>query len=188
MYTYSTINFYELKPAELCDVVIHRFHIPMEMAAEQIMHYFELERQEDFTVPPAADLQQLLFHKMQSELFQVVRKETTILFPMIRNTQPHTASGGYIQQSAFESVQQSFQKITLLQQKLRQVTNNFLLKGEWSNLYKICVNDMCMMEQQIQQYMYVAQNILYPSVLKSGHTCVLQANQEKNIDHTASID
>lgn len=188
MYTYSTINFYELTPAQLCDVISQKFHIPMEMAASQIMSYFELERQDDPTAPAAADLQQLLFHKMQGELLQVIRKEATILFPMIRNTQPHTDGGGYIQQSAFDNMQQSFQKISLLLQKIRQVANNFLLRGHWSNYYKICVNDMCMMEQLIQQYIYVEQNILYPAVLKSGNTCVLQPGNKENIDHNASID
>ncbi len=53
MYTYATINFYELTPAELCDVISQKFHVPMEMAAEQIMSYFELERQDDPTAPSA---------------------------------------------------------------------------------------------------------------------------------------
>lgn len=86
MFAYSIINFHELTPGNLCNVIANKFHFPIQHLAEQVMTYFYLERQEDSNAPAATDLQQLLFGKMQTEITQIIRKETTVLFPVIRNT------------------------------------------------------------------------------------------------------
>ncbi|CAL1521166.1 hypothetical protein [Chitinophaga sp. MM2321] len=181
MHAYALINFHELSPAALCDIIVNKFHLPVEQTAEQVMAYFLLERQEDPTTPTAADLQQLLFAKMQAECIQLIRKESTILFPVIRNTSIHNTGKKCIQPAAYESIQQSFQKILLLLQKLRQVTDNYLIQGHWSSAYKICLSDMYTMEQTLQQWIYVEQNILYPAVMHANTIVVKQDDLTNNI-------
>jgi iron-sulfur cluster repair protein YtfE (RIC family) len=180
MYPYAIINFHELTPSALCDVIANKFHLPLTQTAEQVMAYFNLERQEDHSAPAAADLQQLLFGKMQTEVSQLIRKEATILFPVIRNISTHNTGKKNIQPAAAESVQQSFQKILLLLQKLRQVSGNYQLQHNWSSAYKICVSDMFVMEQILQQWIYIEQNILYPAVMP-GHTIVVTQHDINNI-------
>lgn len=184
MHPYAIINFHELTPAALCDVIANKFHHPIERTAEEVMAWFNLERQDDPTAPATADLQQLLFAKMQTEIIQLMRKETSIIFPVIRNASIHKKGRKSLQPTTYDSIQQSFQKIMLLLQKIRQVTGNYLLQGYWSSAYKICISDMYTMEQLLQQWLYIAQNILYPAVLPAN-TIIIRQDEILN---TVSID
>ncbi|WP_212001011.1 hypothetical protein [Chitinophaga sp. HK235] len=184
MHPYAIINFHELTPAALCDVITSKFHQPIEHTAEEIMAWFNLERQDDPSAPATADLQQLLFTKMQTEFTQLMRKETSIIFPVIRNAAIHNKGQKSLQPAVYDSIQQSFQKIILLLQKLRQVTGNYLLQGHWSAAYKICISDMYSLEQLLQQWIYVEQNILYPAVLPANTIVIRQ----EEIINTVSID
>lgn len=64
MFAYSIINFHEQTPGNLCNVIANKFHFPVHHLAEQVMTYFNQERQEDRNLPATADLQPLLFGKM----------------------------------------------------------------------------------------------------------------------------
>ncbi|NSL89376.1 hypothetical protein [Chitinophaga solisilvae] len=184
MYPFAIINFHELSPAALCDVVVNKFHQPIENIADQVMAWFNLEKQEDVTVPAAADLQQLLFSSIQAECTLIIRKENSVLFPVIRNAAVHNNGKKALQPAAYESIRQSFQKILLLLQKLRQVTGNYLVQPQWSSGYKICVSDMYSLEQLLYQWLYIEQNILYPAVLPPNTIIIRQ----EELINTVSID
>lgn len=179
MFAYSIINFHELTPGNLCNVIANKFHFPIHHLADQVMTYFNLERQEDLSAPSAADLQQLLFSKMQTEIAQLVRKETMVLFPVIRNLSAQHNHKKNIRPAAYDSIQQSFQKILLLLSKLRQISANYQLQDQWSTAYKLCVGDIFISEQLIQQWIYVEQNILYPAAIP-GHTMIISQQDIKN--------
>ena len=180
MFSYSIINFHELTPGNLCNVIANKFHFPIHHLADQVMTYFNLERQEDRSAPPAADLQQLLFGRMQTEITQLIRKETTVIFPVIRNTCALSQNKKNIRPAAYNSIQQSFQKISLLLQKLRQISANYQLQEQWSTAYKLCVGDIFTTEQLLQQWIYVEQNILYPAAIP-GHTMVITQHDINNV-------
>ncbi|SKA15314.1 hypothetical protein SAMN04488128_1021140 [Chitinophaga eiseniae] len=184
MHPYAIINFHELTPAALCDVIVNKFHQPIERTAEEVMAWFNLERQDDPTAPATADLQQLLFAKMLTEIAQLMRKETTLIFPVIRNAAIHKKGRKSLKPTAYDGIRPSFDKIMLLLQKLRQVTGNYLLQGHWSPAYKICLSDMYTVEQLLQQWHYIAQNILYPAVLPAN-TIIIRQDE---IFNTVSID
>lgn len=180
MFAYSIINFHELTPGNLCNVISNKFHFPVQHMTEQVMTYFNLDRQEDANAPAVADLQQLLFGKMHAEITQLVRKETSVMFPVIRNTSALHKSQKGLRPAAYDSIQQSFQKILALLQKLRQVSGNYQLHEQWSNEYKLCIGDMFVTEQLLQQWIYVAQNILYPTAIP-GHTVVTSQHDIDNV-------
>lgn len=180
MFAYSVINYHELTPGLLCNVIANKFHAPIQQLTEQVMAYFNLERQEDRKAPETADLQHLLFTKMQAETTQLIRKEATVLFPVIRNTSALNKSSKCLQPGAYESIQQAFQKILLLLQKLRQISANYQLQQHWSSEYKICIGDMMTAEQLIQQWIYVEQNILYPAAIP-GQTIVVTQPAINNV-------
>jgi iron-sulfur cluster repair protein YtfE (RIC family) len=180
MFAYSIINFHELTPGSLCNVIANKFHFPIQHLADQVMTYFNLERQEDRDAPATADLQQLLFGKMQTEIAQLIRKETTVLFPVIRNRPALPQNKKNIRPAAYDSVQQSFQKILLLLQKIRQISANYQLQDHWSTAYKLCVGDIFITEQLLQQWIYVEQNILYPAAIP-GHTMVITQHDINNV-------
>ncbi|SHL90211.1 hypothetical protein SAMN05444266_105413 [Chitinophaga jiangningensis] len=184
MLPFAIINFHELCPAELCEVTVHKFHTPVEQTAEQVMSYFLLDRQDDGNAPAAADIQHLLFSRMQAEILQVIRKESTILFPVIEKAQENQENIRCIQPNTYQSIRSSYQKITLLLQKLRQVTGNYQLQPSWSNAYKLCIGDMYLLELLVHQWMYVTQNILYPAVTKPGTIMI----QQDDLPHSSSID
>jgi iron-sulfur cluster repair protein YtfE (RIC family) len=180
MFAYSIINYHELTPGLLCNVIANKFHTPIQQLIDQVMTYFNLERQEDRQAPPSADLQHLLFGKMQTETSQLIRKESTVLFPVIRNASALNKSTKNLQPGAYDSIQQSFHKIILLLQKLRQVSSNYQLQQHWSAEYKICINDMMVTEQVIQQWIFIEQNILYPAAIP-GHTIIVSQNEIDNV-------
>lgn len=180
MFAYSIINFHEQTPGNLCNVIANKFHYPIHHLAEQVMAYFNMERQEDLNAPATADLQQLLFGKMYSEITELISKETTVLFPVIRNTSSRNKNQKNIRPAAYDSIQQSFQKILLLLQKPRQISANYQLQKHWSPEYKLCVNDIFTTEQLLQQWIYVEQNILYPAAIP-GHTIVITQHDINNV-------
>ncbi|RFS23457.1 hypothetical protein DVR12_10610 [Chitinophaga silvatica] len=180
MFAYSIINYHELKPGHLCNVIANKFHAPIQQLIDQVMTYFNLDRQDDKQAPAVADLQHLLFGKMQTETSQLIRKETSVLFPVIRNASALNKSTKNLQPGAYDSIQQAFQKILLLLQKLRQVSSNYQLQQHWSAEYKLCVNDMLIAEQVIQQWIYIEQNILYPAAIP-GHTIVVSQHEINNV-------
>lgn len=180
MLAYSIINFHELTPGNLCNVIASKFHLPISHQTEQVMTYFNLDRQEDHTAPPAADLQQLLFGKLQAETAQLIRKESTVLFPVIRNSFALNNNKKNIPQTVYNSIQQSFQQVLLLLQKIRQVSGNYQLQAKWSPAYKLCIGDLFITEQLIQQWIYVEQNILYPAAIP-GHTVVVTEHEINNV-------
>jgi len=141
------------------------------------MTYFNVDLQEDRSVPAVADLQQLLFGKMQAEIIQLIRKETSLLFPAIRDT---SAGNKNLRTAAYNNIQQSFQKIQLLLQKVRQISGNYQLQEQWSTEYKLCIGDMFITEQLLQQWIYVAQNILYPAAVP-GHTAIISQHDIDNV-------
>ncbi|MGO4294760.1 hypothetical protein [Chitinophaga sp. RAB17] len=180
MFAYSIINFHELTPGNLCNVIASKFHFPIHHLAEQVMTYFNQERQKDRDAPATADLQQLLFGKMYTEIAQLIRKETTILFPVICNTSPLNKNQKTIRPAVYDSIQQSLQKILLLLQRLRQISANYQLQKHWSPEYKLCVNDIFTTEQLLQQWIYIEQNILYPAVIP-GHTIMITQHDINNV-------
>ncbi|MFB6455928.1 hypothetical protein ACE38W_11715 [Chitinophaga sp. Hz27] len=184
MHAFAIINFHELTPPALCDVVRHKFHHAIEQAADQVASYFTLERQDDTFAPSSADIQQLLFSRLHAEVIQTIRKEDTILYPVIKSQQPQSPPIKCIQHATFVTIRHSFQKITLLLQKIRQVAGNYQIQSNWSSAYKLCINDMYITEQLIMQWIYVTQNILYPSVTKPG-TIIIEQNDFNN---ATSID
>gem|GEM_PF-783583 len=184
MLPFAIINFHELCPAELCEVIAHKFHTPVEQTAEQVLSYFAIDRQDDQQAPPATDIQHLLFSRMQAEILQLVRKEGTILFPVVITAYGNREDVRCIQPATYHSIRSSHQKITLLLQKLRQVTDNYQLQATWSNAYKLCVGDMYSLEQLVHQWIYVTQNILYPAVTKPGTMIIRQ----DDLPHSSSID
>jgi hypothetical protein len=40
MFAYSIINFHELTPGSLCNVIANKFHFPIHQLADQVMTYF----------------------------------------------------------------------------------------------------------------------------------------------------
>ncbi|RAJ85419.1 hypothetical protein CLV59_102122 [Chitinophaga dinghuensis] len=184
MHAFAIINFHELSPTTLCDVVVHKFHHPIEQTADEIMTYFNLELPDDSQVAGSAAIQQLLFSRLHAEFSQVIRKEATILYPVIREKCVLEEKYKCIQPATYESIRQAFQKITLLLQKLRQVSDNYQIQQTWSSEYKLCVSNLYMLEQLIQQWLYIEQNILYPTVTKPGTIIV----QQDELNNTSSID
>ncbi|GEP92846.1 Iron-sulfur cluster repair protein YtfE, RIC family, contains ScdAN and hemerythrin domains [Chitinophaga terrae (ex Kim and Jung 2007)] len=176
MFAHSIINYHELTPGLLCNVIANKFHAPIQQLIEQVMAYFNLEKQEDGKAPQAADLQHLLFGKMQAETNQLIRKETSVLFPVIRNASILNKGQKTLQPGAYDSIQQAFQKILLLLQKLRQVSANYQIQQHWSAEYKLCIGDMIATELLIQQWIYIEQNILYPATLPGQTTVISHAD------------
>ncbi|HEY9256937.1 hypothetical protein [Chitinophaga sp.] len=68
---------------------------------------------------------------------------------------------------------------TAVLQKLRQISANYQLQEHWSTTYKLCVSDIFITEQLLHQWIYVAQNILYPAAIP-GHTVVITQHDINN--------
>ncbi|HVI48017.1 MAG TPA: hypothetical protein VM802_24325 [Chitinophaga sp.] len=178
-YANAIINFHEMTPAALCDVISSKFHLPVEQTAAQVIAYFNTGKQEDPTAPAVADLQHLLFSRMQTECLLLIRKEHALIFPLIRNIASHNTRK--LQPSIYENIHQSFQKILLMLQKIRQITSHYLVQVYWSSAYKLCISNMFTTEQLLQQWIYVEQNILYPAVLPACNIFHHHANNDNDI-------
>ncbi|MES2774803.1 MAG: hypothetical protein V4722_11500 [Bacteroidota bacterium] len=157
------VNVTELEPADLCNYLEHKCYTGLGQSLQTITHYIE-----DLSAEPEGAEQvhlcSLLFQKLKDETGQLIRNDTLIIFPLIRNdkgTKPCTA-----RKLPVELIRSMHQKIMQLLERIRHQNNNYISKPTWSNTLRICTNELFQLEQQLQQVIYMKENTLLPKVEK----------------------
>jgi iron-sulfur cluster repair protein YtfE (RIC family) len=157
------VNINELEPADLCNYLEHKSYSGIQQSLQTISHYIEDLLQQ----PDGAEqvhLCSLLFAKLKDEVEQLMRNDTLIIFPLIRNdkgTKPCTA-----RKLPVELIRTMNQKIMQLLERIRHQSNNYISKSTWGNALRICNNELYQLEQQLQQVIYIKENSLLPKVEK----------------------
>ena len=154
-----------LDAAGLCFLIENECHTAIEDSFTGVQGYLSGGATPNLPLP-ATELLQILYSKLNDEVKQLFRKEKLLLFPAIRNqAEDNTA----VQISVPDSIQHTHKVITNLLLKIRQVLNNYLIEPTWNQEWKSCVNELFHLEGKIHQWIYIEQNLLYPSVSGLSH-------------------
>jgi iron-sulfur cluster repair protein YtfE (RIC family) len=161
-----------LTPEGLCNLIQMEYQPEIAASCATIEKYFSLHPYIKELPLSVSELTQLLFGKLNDELKHLFLKETGIVFPCIRKSYHGTenVNGVCLDAKVFETVHNTHQIIIGLTQKIRHLLNNFVVKSNWSKDWKICVNELFLLESKILQWIHVEQNLLYPKVVNKNKT------------------
>ena len=141
----------------LCMLIENECQSEIRSSCKVIADYFAENTKQE--VPdPLYELVQLLFTKLQDEVEHLFRKETVLIFPVIKNVK----SAYTILSKVTESIYQTQQGIINLLLKLRQLLNNYTVQPGWSREWRSCVNELFVLEREVHQWIYIEQSVLYP--------------------------
>lgn len=161
-----------LTPEGLCNLIQMEYQPEIMMCCTNIEKYFLLHPYIKELPLSVSELIQLLFRKLQDELKHLFLKESGIVFPCIKKSYHGTenVNGNCLDSKVFETVHGTHQVIIGLTQKIRHLLNNFVVKPNWSKEWKLCINEMFLLESKIFQWIHIEQNLLYPKVVTKHKT------------------
>lgn len=154
------VDYNSLMPEELCNYLEHKVYGSIRQLLQTCHHYNGQLHTMEKDVP--SDLLGLVFMRLQDETQQMMRNDELIIFPLIRNdkgTRPCPA-----RKLPVEMMRQMHQKILQLLEKIRMLSNNYIAKPGWSSAYKIYCSELFSLEQQLQQAIYIKENVLLEKV------------------------
>jgi iron-sulfur cluster repair protein YtfE (RIC family) len=131
---------------------------------EEYLH----EVEEEQSTSGKEDLVMLLFYKLKDELEQMLRNDTIIVFPLIR----HEIGQAYHANMPLPTamIHQMHKKILKLLDKLRTQVNSYLVKPEWSESFRLFCDELFTLDQQVQQAIYIKENVLLKKVQATSGT------------------
>lgn len=146
-----------LVPADLCNYLEHKFYNGIRQLLQTVHHYINGLNNDGESLAQA-DLLGLLFMRLQDETQQMIRNDELIIFPLIRNDKGLRPCPA--RKLPIEMMRQMDQKIMQVLEKIRLLSHNYIVQPGWNASFKICCNEMFNLEQQLQQAIYIKENVL----------------------------
>jgi iron-sulfur cluster repair protein YtfE (RIC family) len=110
------------------------------------------------------ELMSILYYRMKDEIEQLIRNDTLIIFPLIRNDQQVTPCQG--RKLPLEMIHSKNKKIIFMLDKMRAMANNYIAKPDWTSGFRMLCDELHNLEQQVMQAIYLKENVLLPAVEK----------------------
>ncbi len=157
----------ELLPPQICSYIETKHYVPIKQSLKLLSSHAEAMTQTMKAEEPDAEklnLAALLFVRLRDETEQLIRNDTIIIFPLVRNQQD--VPERHRPNLPLQMVREKNKKILSLLEKLRQTANNYILKPEWTTEARLFFEELFGLEQMIQQAIYLKENVLLPRFLK----------------------
>ncbi len=177
-----------LTPEGLCNLIQLEYQPEIMKSCSEIESFLMLHPYIKELPLSVSEMAQLLFRKLEDELKHLFLKESGIVFPCIKKSYKGTENlkDNCLDTKVFETVHNTHQVIIGLTQKLRQLLNNYVVKPAWSKEWKLCINEMFLLENKILQWVHIEQNLLYPKVVGKNklthHIINNLRNNEQNLN------
>lgn len=156
MHTLQIINYYNFSSEELCQYLEERYYTQILSDMLTVQKYLtQLACNEDSDV---VSVMNVVFQQLEQEVKQLFTKDKLLLFPYFKKQTEVNIN--------LQPVQQIHQKIQTILIQLRKLLNNYIQQPDWSNGYKICVNELYALEQSIHQVLYIKENYLWAKLNK----------------------
>lgn len=151
------INYHDLSVDELCQYLEERCYskilLDMESIQECLLQMIDTEDSE------LLNILHVVFFQLQTEVKQLFTKDRIILFRHIKSRTETPIN--------LIPISQIHQKINTIMMQLRKLLNNYVQQPDWSNAFKICFNELYLLEQSLQHVLYLKENFLWTQVNKS---------------------
>ncbi|MFN7539375.1 MAG: hypothetical protein ACK5RQ_04940 [Bacteroidota bacterium] len=151
-----------IAPSELCYQIEQECHPELLTICKDIAAYFGGQEHWGFS-DPIAEMVQLVFFKMEDEMKHLLLKEKNLIFPGIKSKQRLFV----LTPAAWKYIVNTQRVIAELMERIRHLLNHFQTKPTCSKEWQQCVQQFFELEKKIHQWIFVEQNLLYPSSLQS---------------------
>ncbi len=148
----STLDYSNYTAEELCHYIENKHYALLKHKFEAAFSYFQ-ELHDEKNYIETEHLLVLLFKKLKEEVFQLIRRDIMVIFPMICSLEEG-------QHHVFVSSLQAHKRIVDLLQKIRALTNNYIQQPEWTKMYRFCCIELLELEELIQQIIYMKENFI----------------------------
>ncbi len=157
------VEINELTPGKLCSYIENKHYQPIKVLLETLTGYME-EWTDESKEPEKVELMSILFYRLKDEVEQLIRNDTLIIFPLIKNDYDDTPCKG--RKLPVDMIQTKNKKIMYLLDKMRQMANGYLAKEDWTQHFRLMCDELHNLDQQVLQTIYLKENALLPKVLK----------------------
>lgn len=157
------VEINELSPGKLCNYIDNKHYQPIKHLLDTITEYIE-EWTAEATEADQVEVVSILFYRLKDEIEQLIRNDTLIIFPLIRNDQQVEASK--CRKLPVEMIHSKNKKIMYLLDKLRHIANDYIAKPNWTQQFRLLCDELHNLDQQVLQTIYLKENVLLPKVEK----------------------
>ena len=120
------VEINELPPGKLCAYINSKHYQPVRRLLETLTDYIE-----EWTDEPAdsdmVPLVSILFYRLKDEIDQLIRNDTLIIFPLIKEENEGEAGKG--RKLPLEMIQSKNKKIMYLLEKMKHMANGYITHG-----------------------------------------------------------
>ena len=164
MRSYPNINFSVFSIFEVCDFVMDRVHIDIEIQLDSIQKAVS-ENDNIFLQLDKQHILPILFLQLKDECNQLIRLESLIFFPFIKSkiTEPEF----FIPEPILKKLFGYQELIMALYSRIKLNMNNFLSMQQYSSTEQIIINDLGKLESLISDWIYLVQNNIINGVKKN---------------------
>lgn len=157
------IEVNDLPPGKLCTYIDHKYYQPIKKLLETIAVYIE-EWTEECKDTEKVESVSVLFYKLKDEVEQLIRNDTLIIFPMIRNDRHVTPCKG--RKLPLEMISNKNKKIMHFLDKMKLQANGYIADSGWTQQFRLVCDELYYLDQQVVQTIYLKENVLLPKVVK----------------------
>ncbi len=157
------VEINELPPGKLCSYIDNKHYQPIRRLLETLSEYIE-EWTDESTDSEKVQLLTILFYRLKDEINQLIRNDTLIIFPLIRNDNEVKPCKG--RKLPIDMIQSKNKKIMYLLDKMKQMANGYIAKPSWTQHFRILCDELHNLDQQVLQTIYLKENVLIPKVEK----------------------
>lgn len=157
------VEINELSPGKLCNYIDNKYYQPIKRLLDTITDYME-EWTAEASDAEKVEVLSILFYRLKDEIEQLIRNDTLIIFPLIRNDQEVEATKS--RKLPADMIHNKNKKIMYLLDKLRHLANDYIAKPAWTQQFRLLCDELHNLDQQVLQTIYLKENVLVPKVEK----------------------
>jgi iron-sulfur cluster repair protein YtfE (RIC family) len=155
------INLDNLDVLQTCDYIEDKVYKEIEISISNVNKLFNNSQ----LYKSSNGLLYSLFCKLKEEVEFLKRKEILILFPFLKKVVNHTeCRSDLLKSSPLESIRKNHSYLIDILSRLKQLANNYVVKHEWDEEYKLGIQNLHELDQQILMLVNVKENFLFPKM------------------------
>ncbi len=157
------VEINELPAGKLCTYIDNKHYQPIKRLLDTVTDYID-EWGHESGEHEKVDMMSILFYRLKDEIEQLIRNDTLVIFPLIRND--HSVKPCQGRKLPLDMIHSKNKKIMYMMEKMRAMANGFIAKPDWTANYRILCDEIHNLEQQVLQSIYLKENVLLPKVEK----------------------
>lgn len=170
MSPYQHIAFNVLDPTSIVEFITGKYHPQVRGLGLMIVNQLQKLRENEGSMKNELQAISGLFERLMDDLSTHLRKEEFVLFPYIHQFTHAAQETEAVQhiplmQSVLQQMRREHKQHAETMGQIRRLTNNFTATEDCSSLAKLCLAELQEFEQNLNEHIYLENNILYPMIM-----------------------